>query len=249
LKIALCDDNKADLLRLVTLLDAYRHVRKLELSYKCFQNALDLIASMESLEYDLILLDVLMPGINGIQAAREIRQADNRMEIIFLTTSPEFAVDSYSVRAYYYILKPATEEKLFPILDRLINNSRKPDDSLVIKTQSSVLSLPFSKIEYVEVQLKRLYFYLTDGSIREVTASLNEYEHALLKRPGFIKVHRSCLVNLKWVQELRQNELITLMGRRVPVSRSAYPRLRTAFTQFLFVETEELFKNEGGGFV
>jgi DNA-binding LytR/AlgR family response regulator len=145
LKIALCDDNKADLLQLVTLLDAYRHVRKLELSYKCFQNALDLIASMESLEYDLILLDVLMPGINGIQAAREIRQADNRMEIIFLTTSPEFAVDSYSVRAYYYILKPATEEKLFPILDRLINNSRKPDDSLVIKTQSSVLSLPFSK--------------------------------------------------------------------------------------------------------
>jgi len=211
-----------------------------------FQNATELLASMEGRDYDLLLLDMLMPGVNGMQAAREIRGHNSQIEIVFLTSSPEYAVESYSVRAHYYLLKPATEEKLFPILDRLITDFKRPEDALRIKTQSSVFSLPYGKIEYIEVSAKKLHFYLTDGGKREVSGSLADFERALLKRPGFIKVHRSYLINLQWVQELLQGELVTVTGRRVPVARTAYPQVRTAYTKFLFEEAEELAQDRGG---
>ena len=247
MRIAICDDDKRELLQIVTLVESFRHERKAELTYTSFQNATDLLVSMESGDYDLLLLDVLMPGVNGMQAAREIREHNSRTEIVFLTSSPEYAVESYSVRAHHYLLKPATEDKLFPVLDRLLDNFKKPEDALRIRMQSRVFSLPYSKMEYVEVNAKTLFFYLTDGGVRDVPGSLADYEQVLLKRPGFMKVHRSYLVNLQWVQELRQGELLTVGGRRVPVSRTAYPQVRTAFTQFLFEEAEELAQDKGGG--
>ena len=248
LKIAICDDDKRDLLQIASLLETYRHDRKAELSYVSFQSATELLASMDDREYDLLLLDMLMPGVNGMQAAREIRERNSQIEIVFLTSSLEYAVESYSVRAHYYLLKPATEEKLFPILDRLMADFQRPEDALRIKTQTSVFSLPYGKIEYIEVSAKKLYFYLTDGGKREVSGSLADFERALLKRPGFMKVHRSYLMNLQWVQELRQGELVTVTGRRVPVARTAYPQVRTAYTQFLFAEADKLAQDMGGGF-
>ncbi len=202
---------------------------------------------MDSRDYDLLLLDMLMPGINGMQAAREIRERNSRVQIVFLTSSPEYAVESYSVRAYYYLLKPASEERLSPILDRLMDDFKKPEDALLIKTHSSAFSLPYTKIEYIEVSAKKLYFFLTDGSTREVPGKLADFEQTLLKRSGFMKVHRSYLVNLQWVQELRQGELLTVSERRVPVSRAAYPQVRTAYTQFLFSEAEEMVQDMRGG--
>jgi DNA-binding LytR/AlgR family response regulator len=247
MKIAICDDDHHDLLRIASLVEAYRNTRKAELTYISFQSAAELLSSADIEDYDVLLLDVLMPGLNGMQAAHEIRERNKHVEIVFLTSSPEYAVESYSVRAHYYLLKPASEEKLFPILDRLLDDLRKPEDALRIKTQSSVLSLPYGKIESIEVSAKKLYFYLTDGSVREVTGSLADFEQALLKRPGFMKVHRSYLVNLQWAQELKTGELVTASGRRVPVSRTAYPQVRTAYTQFLFAEAEELALSRGGG--
>lgn len=247
MKIAICDDYSQDLLQIASLLEVYRHDRKAELSYVSFQNATELLVSMDSMDYDVLLLDVLMPGVSGMQAAHEIRERNSRIQIVFLTSSPEYAVESYSVRAHYYLLKPASKEKLFPILDRLLDDIKKPEDALCIKTQSSVFSLPYGKIEYIEISAKKLYFYLTDGGTREVTGSLADFEQALLKRPGFMKVHRSYLVNLQWVQELRQGELVTASGRRVPVSRATYPQVRTDYTQFLFFEAEELAQDRRGG--
>lgn len=247
MKIAICDDDSKELLNIASLVEAYRNARKADLTYISFQSAAELLSCMDAGDYDVLLLDVLMPGINGIQAAREIREQNRHVEIVFLTSSPEYAVESYSVRAHYYLLKPPSEEKLFPILDMLMDKFKRPEDALRIKTHSSVFSLPYGKIEYIEVSAKKLYFCLTDGSTREVTGSMADFEQTLLKRPGFMKVHRSYIANLQWVQELRQGELITVSGRRVPVSRTAYPQARTAYTQFLFSEAEELEPDRGGG--
>jgi len=147
MKIAICDDDSHDLLRIASLVETYRNTRKADLTYISFQSASELLFSMDREDYDVLFLDVLMPGLNGMQAAREIREQNRDVEIVFLTSSPEFAVESYSVRAHYYLLKPVSGEKLFPILDRLQDDFKKPEDALRIKTQSSVLSLPYSKIE------------------------------------------------------------------------------------------------------
>ena len=97
LQLAFCDDDLSELQTIQTLLDRYRVARNQEIRYTAFQNAWDLLAEVErGTRYDVLLLDVLMPGQNGIEVAGELRQYDNNVKIIFLTSSPEFAVQSYA---------------------------------------------------------------------------------------------------------------------------------------------------------
>ncbi len=249
MRIAVCDDDKRELQQIAALVENYRKERKAELSCIVYQSATELLISMERADYDVLLLDVMMPGVNGIQAAREIREKNDAIEIIFLTSSPEFAVESYTVRAYHYLLKPATKEKLYPILDKLCNHFKIDEAVLHVKSQTGIFNVPYRKIEYVEVNAKTLYFHLTDGSIRTVYGSLSLYGKELLARPGFLRVHRSYVVNLSWVRELRQKELLMESGGHVPMSRSAGPAVRTAYTHFLFHESDigPASEPKGGG--
>ncbi len=234
MRVAVCDDDPQELLRVLDWLASYQEQRQLKLCWQGFGNATDLLAAMDEAAYDLLLLDVMMPGLNGMQAAHEIRQKNEHVQIVFLTSSPEFAVESYSVQAANYLLKPATQERLFPVLDKILNEMRHPEAALTVQCRGSVFRLPYDKLESVEVMAKMLYFHMADGSSREIHGKLSDYEAVLLAQPGFYKVHRSYLVNLRWVAEVRLGELTTLSGRRIPIARSVYPQMRTAYTEYLF---------------
>lgn len=234
MRIAVCDDDRQELIRVLDRLASYQEQRQIDLRCQGFESATELLAAMDSEEYDLLLLDVLMPGLNGIQAAQEIRKKNESVKIVFLTSSPEFAVESYSVQASSYLLKPATQERLFPVLDRLVSALRKPAEALIIQTKGSVLRLPFDHLEAVEVIAKTLYFHMADGSTREVHRALADYEYILLARPEFYKVHRSYLVSFRWVTEIHTAELITTSGRHVPIARSTCQQVRAAYMEYLF---------------
>ena len=106
LKIGFCDDDLSILKELQVLLDHYRVEKNRELAYTAYQSPLELLADMEKgLRFDILFLDVLMPGQTGMEAAREIREFDTAVKIIFLTSSAEFAVESYTVGAYFYQLE------------------------------------------------------------------------------------------------------------------------------------------------
>lgn len=121
LKIAFCDDDLEILKELGILLDKYKKERDEDLTYTVFQSPLELLAAIEKgFSFDISFLDILMPGENGIETAKEIRQYDNNMKIIFLTSSPEFAVQSYTVGAYFYQLKPVWEESFFRLMDAVL---------------------------------------------------------------------------------------------------------------------------------
>ncbi len=145
-----------------------------------------------------------------MQAAHEIRTFDGGVGIIFLTSSPEFAVESYAVKAYDYILKPVSKDKLFSILDAVIAEEQKPLEGLTVKTRLGIARILFSRLAFVEIMSKKLYFHLADGGVREVTASLSAFEEELLARAGFVKVHRSYIVNLWQVGELGSMSLLPM---------------------------------------
>ena len=107
IQIGFCDDDPSVLDELHELLGSYRTEHNADIAPTAFQSPFELLASIEKgARFDILLLDVLMPGENGIEAAREIRQYDSNVKIIFLTSSAEFAVQSYTVGAYFYQLKP-----------------------------------------------------------------------------------------------------------------------------------------------
>ena len=234
LKIAVCDDDNGELSHVTALLQQYQARNRLAVRIDAFLSAMELMDALRTTNYQLLLLDILMPGFTGIQAAREIRTSDSETKIIFLTSSPEFAVESYGVDAFYYLLKPIREDELFPVLDRLLQQFRRAEDTLLLTLPSGVLRLPYSRIEVLEVNSKRLLFYLNDGSVREIPGTLTQYEPQLLARREFVKVHRSYLVNMDDIQHLKGTELITYSGVRVPISRLLSNQVRKDYMEFLF---------------
>ena len=114
IKIAFCDDEMEVLHQMNELLDRYQVERNEGITYAAFQSPFELLTEIEKgIRPDILFLDVVMPGQNGMDVAKEIRQYDTNMKIIFLTSSPEFAVESYTVGAYFYQLKPIWEESFF----------------------------------------------------------------------------------------------------------------------------------------
>ena len=115
MKIAICDDDLTELNRITAFLDEYSKTNRLPLTYKTFCSSIELASTAMQESYDLYLLDILMPALNGIELAREIRNFDRAAaaDLIFLTSSPEYAVDSYTVKASDYLLKPVQKKRFF----------------------------------------------------------------------------------------------------------------------------------------
>ncbi|MDD3169528.1 MAG: LytTR family DNA-binding domain-containing protein [Eubacteriales bacterium] len=236
LKIAICDDDLGELTRISVLLNQYQAEKEPSFKYDVFSNPIDLLDAMKRKDYHILILDVLMPGLNGIEAAREIRGFDEEIKIIFLTSSKEFAVDSYAVDAHYYMLKPGTAQKLFPILDRIFLESQRGEAALQIKTASGFTRIPFGRIEFLEIFSKKLRFHLADGAVKEFSGSLSDFEEELLSREEFIKVHRSYIVNMASIFSLDPKALTTCARQVVPISRLLYGQVREAYMQYLFWE-------------
>ena len=178
--IAVCDDQIEELEKLTALLQAWQSDRRSDVRFQTFRSGGQLLDAARAERFTLYLLDVLMPGMTGMDAAREIRSFDAAADIIFLTTSPGFAYESYGVRAAEYLLKPINAKLLYPVLDKLYLRDQKPQDGLTVKSNGMLVRLPFSQLSYVEVNGKHLFFNMADGTVYEVAASMREYEGALL---------------------------------------------------------------------
>lgn len=178
--IAVCDDQIEKLEKLTALLQAWQSDRRSDVRFQTFRSGGQLLDAARAERFPLYLLDVLMPGMTGMDAAREIRSFDAAADIIFLTTSPGFAYESYGVRAAEYLLKPINAKLLYPVLDKLYLREQKPQDGLTVKSNGMLVRLPFSQLSYVEVNGKHLFFNMADGTVYEVAASMREYEGALL---------------------------------------------------------------------
>ena len=234
MRIAVCDHESRDIEQISALLKKYENIRDQKLELRSFHNATELLSSIQGGEYDVLLLDVLLPGFGGIQTARELRTLDQNVRILFLSHEPEFAVESYAVRAYYYLLKPITEECLFPLLDKIRSELNVQErESLLLKSRDGFVSVPFSRLEYVDVMNKTLSFHLTDGSVRELKASLADFEDVILSRPEFIKVHRSYLLNLRQLQSLGARDAVTRTGHTVPIARPLYSAVKEAYLHLM----------------
>ena len=237
--IAVCDDQIEALKAVTNLLERWQTEHHVPLRFKTFHSAAELLDAAEKESFTLYLLDVMMPGTDGLSVAREIRTHTEAAEIVFLTSSPGFAYESYGVRALDYLLKPITARMLFPILDKLFLREQKPQEGLTVKCGATLVRIPFSQLSYVEVNGKHLYFNLTDGTVHEVYGTLHEYEPILLTRPEFMRPHRSYIVNMYQAAELSSAGILTFTGKNLPVSRLLYPQLQKDYMKLLFTEQED----------
>ena len=235
-QIAFCDDDQAVLDQLSALLDAYCAQRCADVRCTTYHSPLDLLAEIESgTRYDILFLDVIMPAEDGMTAAKEIRQYDSAVKIIFLTSSAEFAVESYMVGAYFYQLKPIWEDSFFRLIDSVLDECRRADQrSLILRCKSGITRIKLDRLLYCEVLGRTLAFHLSDGSVQESIGSMDELARQLAVYPCFLRPHRSFLVNMEFIRNISA-KAITLSDRtQIPIPHGKAADIRNQYLEYAF---------------
>ena len=234
LKLALCDDNMKELSDMITLVEEYRDTRHLDCQYLVFHNGFELIPLLEKGEqFDLYCLDIIMPAFTGIDLAKEIRQFDKNAQIIFFTSSPEYALESYSVQAINYILKPITKEKVFVSLDAALERLTKEEEaSMILKTRNGIQKILLSNLLYVEAMGKKVLYYLVSGRMVECSESFSSVCEHLQDKGGFVRTHRSYLVNMRYIDLLSSTQITLQNGAQIPIAQGKAKEIKECYLAF-----------------
>ena len=236
IKIAFCDDDMEVLHQMNELIDRYRVERNEDITYAAFQSPFELLTEIEKgIRPDILFLDVVMPGQNGMDVAKEIRQYDTNMKIIFLTSSPEFAVESYSVGAYFYQLKPIWEESFFRLMDAVLAEcEKKKKNSLILRSKDGITRIDLQQLEYCEVLGRKLLFHLENGAVLESAGSLDDLAGQLMQYSNFFRPHRSFLVNMEYIQNISSRSIKMVNDAEIPIPHGKCSEIKNTYMEYAF---------------
>ena len=235
LHIAVCDDNIDELSNMVQLIDLYRTSRHLNCEHAVFPNGFELISALEKgKRFDIYCMDIMMPGFTGIDAAKEIRTFDKTAPILFFTSSPEFALESYSVKAINYVLKPISKEKLFFTFDELLEQIKlvKEEDAIIIKGNEGIQKILISNLAFAEVVGRNVLYHLRSSKVIECTEAFSPVCDNLMKYGCFIKPHRSYLVNMQYVDTIENHQITLQTLSTVPVAQGKAKEIKQQYLNY-----------------
>ena len=234
--IALCDDETAELEKTQKMLGSYeKKYPEMELQVKCFENADDLLDLVREEQYmpDLMLMDIYMPEKPGIEAAKELRDMGNGSRIVFLTTSREHALEAFGVNAAQYLVKPVTEEILFPILDRIFGEVEEDRRKyLILRIDGKMQRVALNNIVYFEAQRKNQCLQFADGSSCLLHMTLTEIYDMLSGYQEFVRVGVAYIMNLEHVDSMNAQEIFLSIGKNIHLPRGAYKTLKEQYFRY-----------------
>ena len=236
IKIAFCDDEMEVLHQMNELLDRYQVERNEDITYAAFQSPFELLTEIEKgIRPDILFLDVVMPGQNGMDVAKEIRQYDTNVKITFLTSSPEFAVESYTVGAYFYQLKPIWEESFFRLMDSVLSEcEKKKKNSLILRSKDGITRIDLQQLEYCEVLGRKLLFHLENGAVLESAGSLDDLAGQLMQYSNFFRPHRSFLVNMEYIQNISSRSIKMVNDAVIPIPHGKCSEIKNTYMEYAF---------------
>lgn len=201
-----------------------------EVSVSEFESALAFLGGYER-DFDIILMDIEMPGMNGMEAAKALRRVDDTAILIFITNLTQYAVQGYEVDALDYIVKPIVPRSFALKMKRAFSRTvKRRDDVIQISDAQRIQSVRISSIRYVEVSGHYLIWHTQQGDFEEY-ATLKDAEDRI-KRNYFVRCSRSCLVNLLHVESIDRENVI-VGGDSLPMSRMQRKLFLEAFASFL----------------
>lgn len=235
-KVAICDDEISDIHILERHLVNYQMMNDVDFDISTYTSSSELIAEYKQGLYDLLFLDVEMPGINGIEVAEKIRALpDRNLQIIYTSYYPEYMRDSFHVHAYNYLEKPVTSQTLYPAVDQFLREQiENTSTKLSVPVKDSVFLIDTNEIISVKVkekQSKTIIFQLSSRTL-ETTAYLKDYEDVLTEN-GFVYVYRGIMVNSQFIYQITQNEIHLINGETYPLSRRYERKLRELYVKHI----------------
>ena len=224
MKIALIDDMQEDISRLEGYLKRYEKEKQRKLTVRSFLSSIEFLEQYQN-NFDIIFLDIEMPGTNGMEVAKEIRSKDATVGIIFVTNMIQYAICGYEVNAIDFMVKPVEYFNFTAKLEKAMNYVKKYADQLVIIGSGDELQrVKASDIRFIEKDTNHLVYHLINGSIRERGTMLELKER--LKGMPFSECSSGCMVNFEHI-ELIHKDYIKLGNDTLPLSR----RMKKSFIE------------------
>lgn len=235
--IALCDNDASFLKIAKQIIEKYMLSCNYAYSIDLYQSGKDLLQEISKLEiYDLIFLDVDMPEKSGLDVAREIRKTNNKITIAFITAYINYAIDGYKVNAIRYIIKDNStlQEALQECMDVALMQKQKKEATIQKKFREGTRNIYIEDIIYAESYLHLIYFhvYVRDEIVQFTLYDKMDELEQQLGGFDFLRIHKSYLINLKYVQKVDRYQLTTTNDMVLPIGQTRYNRVREAFLDY-----------------
>lgn len=225
MRIAICDDNSQDTQFVKEMTTNWANDRDISLESFTFPSAESFLFHYEEdKNFDILLLDVEMGEMDGVTMAKQIRQDNEAVQIIFITGYSDYISEGYEVAALHYLMKPVSQEKLWSVLDRALDKWKQNERCLNLDLSGEMVRIPFYEVRYLDVQKN----YVTVHAKQDYTVkhTLGEFEAVLDER--FHRVGRSLILNLKCIRRVTKSEVTLSDNTVLPLPRGAYEPLNRA---------------------
>ena len=224
--IAIVEDEKEFSTQLEKYLEQYQEENNVRLKVSVFQDGAEILEDYKKI-YDVILLDIEMPRLNGMDAAEQIREMDTEVTLMFITNMASYAINGYAVGALDFVMKPINYYTFSMKMTRALKRVKQKDvEQILLTLPDGVKKIEINQIQFIEVQNRMLCYHTTEGDF-ELRGTMQSVEKTMEPYP-FVKCNHWYMVNLKHVKEVRKN--IAIVGNHeLEISR----RNKTAFLKAL----------------
>lgn len=239
LQITICDDEEAQLSLLEAYVREWAGKRQQETEIGLCRNAEQFLFHWEEKRPDIVLLDIDMPGSDGLSLARRLRSQGEDVQIIFVTGFTEYALEGYDVDAVSYLIKPVEKERLFACLDKASVRCGLEAPGLLLDTPRGMARVRIRDICYLESAAHDTWVHCTREKepircrvgIRQLEERLGQQGESFFKL-SFFKIHRSYMVNLSYVNRIEKKQAVMDSGEALPVARNRWEALNRAYLEY-----------------
>lgn len=229
--IIICDDDEYIRNQLENFIGIYKRERQLQMELSIFSSGRELM-SKDLSETDILILDIQLGSENGIQIARQIRQTNERLLIIFITNFVQYAIDGYEVNAFHFLQKPILYEKFEKVVgDAISRVSAASQEIVCVKNSTGIHKILVRDIVYCETNRGHVIIHLSGGQLTECSSSMASLEHMLLQF-SFFRCHTAFLVNLGHVKNWLSRDVLMADGSLIPVSKHRKKEFMEALTDY-----------------
>ena len=235
MNIAIIEDSGQELSLLERCLQSYLSSRQVYRVIDTYTSGEAFLENWPSKSYDLVFLDILMEGISGIEVARKIRETDSECLLIFISSSKEYALQGFEVRAFDYLLKPLSEERFQKTMDLCQNELAKHIRYIEVKESRTLVKIPLNEIIYTDYYNHYIQIHTAARLIRSYQ-QFDVFSPLLLCYPQFLCCYRNCIVNMDHVDSVDKHDFVMENGERVLITRGNRNSIYQQYADYQFLK-------------
>ena len=233
--IAIIEDSIQEAEQLEGYLHSYLSKLQIYRSIDYYSSGESFLTQWGEKTYDLVFLDIMMDGISGIDVARTIRETDTDCLLIFISSSKEFALQGFEVRAFDYLLKPVSRETFERTMELCQRELARHVRFIEVKESRTLVKIPLNDIIYTDYYNHYIQIHTTARIVRAYQ-QFDQFSPLLLRYPQFLSCYRNCIVNMDHVASVDKNDFVMENGERVPITRGSRNTIYQRYADYQFLK-------------